>query len=125
MRSNIIAASLIIAADIAPIQNLSVLNYIRAQHKQDDTGAKQWAAHWISQGFEALERIAESHETAYLMTNAPSLFECCLVPQSYNARRFGVDMDRFPKLKSIDAKCRELPAFIKAAPENQADAKLS
>ena len=56
------------------------------------------------------------------MTDAPGFFECCLIPQVYNARRFGVDMDSFPKLKAIDAACNALPVFIKAAPENQADA---
>ena len=122
LRSKIKAASLIIAADIAPIQNLSVLKYIRAEHGQGDAEVTAWAAHWIINGFKGLETIAQSYDTPFLMTNVPSLFECCLVPQAYNARRFGVDMDRFPRLKAIDVACRELPAFIKAAPENQADA---
>ena len=122
MRAKIKAACLIIAADIAPIQNLSVLKYIRAEHGQGDAEVTAWAAHWIINGFKGLESIAQSYNTDFLMTNVPSLFECCLVPQAYNARRFGVDMDQFPKLKSIDAACRELPAFIEASPENQADA---
>lgn len=121
-RSKILAASLMIAADIHPIQNLSVLKYIRAEHGQDDEGVKTWCAHWISKGFKAIEQIAQSYDTPYLMTDAPGFFECCLIPQVYNARRFGVDMDSFPKLKAIDAACNALPAFIKAAPENQADA---
>ena len=122
LRSKILAASLIIASDIAPIQNLSVLNCIKAKHGQDGEGAKSWAAHWITQGFTALETIAQDYETPYLMTKEPGFFECCLVPQAYNARRFDVDMDKFPKLRAIDALCRKHPAFIKAAPENQADA---
>ena len=124
-RSKILAASLIIATDIHPIQNLSVLKYIRAEHGQDDDGVKKWAAHWISQGFKALEKIAEEYDTPYLMTDEPRFFECCLIPQVYNARRFGVDMNQFPKLKAIDALCREHLAFIKAAPESQADAAVS
>lgn len=122
MRSKILAASLIIASDISPIQNLSVLNYIKAEHGQDGEGAKRWAAHWITQGFTALEIIAQDYNKPFLMTDEPRFFECCLVPQAYNARRFEVDMDKFPKLKAIDALCREHPAFIKAAPKNQADA---
>jgi len=122
LRSKILAASLVIASDISPIQNLSVLNYIKAEHGQDGEGAKKWAAHWITQGFSALEKIAQTFDTPYLMTQEPRFFECCLIPQTYNARRFDVNMDRFPKLKAIDALCREYPAFIKAAPENQADA---
>lgn len=122
LRSKLLSVSLIIASDIAPIQNLSVLKYIRAEHGQDDEGVKTWAAHWIAKGFEALEAIAEKSDTPYLLTERPMFFECCLVPQAYNARRFGVDMDRFPRLKSIDARCRDLSAFQKAAPENQHDA---
>ena len=121
-RAKIRAACLMIAADISPIQNLSVLKHIRAEHGQGDDGVKAWAAHWIARGFESLERVAQGYDTPFLMTEVPTMFECCLVPQCYNARRFGVDMNRFPKLKAIDATCRELPAFIQAAPENQADA---
>ena len=122
LRARVKAASLMIAADISPIQNLSVLKFIRAEHGQEDAGVTQWAAHWIVQGFEALEALAETSDTDYLLTDTPSLFECCLVPQVYNARRFGVDMATFSRLSEIDARCRALPAFQKAAPENQADA---
>jgi len=121
-RSKLLAASLIIAADIHPIQNLSVLKYIRAEHGQEDAGVKQWAAHWIKTGFAALEEIAQDYDTPFLMTDEPAFFECCLIPQIYNARRFGVDMDHFPRLKAIDAACNALPAFFTALPENQADA---
>lgn len=121
-RSKILAASLIIATDIHPIQNLSVLKYIRAEHGQGDEAVKTWCAHWITKGFKALEDLAQQYDTPYLMTEQPRFFECCLIPQVYNARRFGVDMDAFPKLKAIDALCAKHPAFIEAAPENQADA---
>ena len=121
-RSKILAASLIIATDIHPIQNLSVLKYIRAEHGQDDEAVKDWCTHWIEKGFMALEAIAQQYDTPFLMTEQPRFFECCLIPQVYNARRFGVDMDKFPKLKAIDAACNMLPAFRKALPENQVDA---
>jgi len=122
LRSKILSASLTIACDVSPIQNLSVLKYLRAELEQDDTGVGEWVQHWITRGFTALEHIASQSGTTYLLSDQPMLFECCLVPQVYNARRFGVDMGRFPKLKSIDALCRELPAFQCAAPENQQDA---
>ena len=122
LRSKILSASLIIASDISPIQNLSVLKYIRAEYGQGDAGVTSWAAHWIAKGFEALEVIAQKSDTPFLLTDRPMFFECCLIPQVYNARRFGLDMDAFPKLSAIDTACRELPAFTTAAPENQADA---
>lgn len=122
LRAKTQSASLVIAADIAPIQNLSVLKYLRAEYDQEDSGVTDWVRHWIRRGFDALEQKASESERSFLVTDAPSLFECCLVPQVYNARRFGVDMSTFPRLADIDARCRELPAFQKAAPENQPDA---
>ena len=122
LKAKIRAASHVIAADISPIQNLRVLKYIRAEHGQDDAAIKAWAAHWISEGFESLEQVVQQSETAYLLTDQPSFFECCLVPQVYNARRFGVDMDRFPRLLDINNLCQTHEVFEEAKPEKQADA---
>ena len=121
-RAKVLAAALAIATDIHPIQNLSVLKYVRAEHGQDDAGVKQWAQHWIAKGFTALEKSIQLSETPYFMNEEPGLFECCLIPQVYNARRFGIDMDAFPKLAGLDVACNALPAFKKALPENQPDA---
>lgn len=122
LRAQVRAAASIISADIAPIQNLRVLKYIRAEYEQDDAGVKSWAAHWIRESFKALEQIASSNDKPFLLTDTPSLAECCLIPQIYNARRFGVDMDDFPVLKQIDERCLGLTAFQKALPETQPDA---
>jgi maleylacetoacetate isomerase/maleylpyruvate isomerase len=123
LKAKIRAAAQIIAADIAPIQNLRVLKYIRAEYGQEGEGVKTWAAHWIAEGFKSLETIAQAYDTPCLMTDEPGYFECCLVPQIYNAKRFGVDMTNFPKLSTIDKTLRDHPAFIKASPENQPDAQ--
>ena len=121
LRSRILAASLVIASDISPIQNLSVLKYIRAEHGQEDAGVKKWSAHWIAKGFESLEKMASS-DTKFFYTDTPMFFECCLVPQIYNARRFGVEMDRFPNLLRVEKACQALEAFQAALPEAQLDA---
>jgi len=121
LRSKILAASLVIASDVHPIQNLSVLKYIRAEYGQDDAGVKAWVQHWITQGFESLESLGDPSK-GFFLTDTPMFFECCLIPQIYNARRFGVDMAQFPKLSAVEAKCQVLSAFEKALPENQADA---
>jgi len=122
LRAKILAASLGIAADIHPIQNLSVLKYIRAEHGCDDEAVTTWARHWIAKGFNALEEIAQTTDSVFLYTDTPAFFEICLIPQVYNARRFGIDMAAFPRLSAMDEACRILPAFVKAAPENQSDA---
>ena len=126
-RAKVMAAALVICADVSPIQNLSVLNHIRSAHDANDAQVKDWAAHWIAKGFTALEQIAKDERAGgytepFLMTKAPSLFECCLIPQIYNARRFGVNMSAYPALESINASCTRLPAFISAHPDQQSDA---
>ena len=124
LRSKILSAALTIASDIAPIQNVSVLKYIKSEYDQDQKAAAAWVRHWIENGFKALETIAKARTTKFLYTDAPAFFEICLVPQVYNARRYDVDMSAFPALSEIDAACRALAAFKKAAPENQIDAAI-
>ncbi len=116
------AAALAIAADIAPIQNLSVQQYIRREYGQDADGATAWARHWIERGFAALETQIADHDQDYYLMDRPGYFECCLVPQVYNAERFGVDMRAYPNLQALNERAKRDPAFIAAAPQNQPDA---
>lgn len=125
LRSKILAASMIIAADIHPIQNLSVLKYIRGEFEATDEDVTAWAQHWIVKGFTALETIAQDYDTPFLITDRPMFFECCLIPQIYNARRFDVDMSAFPKLSAINDACLARKDFQSAIPENQSDAPRS
>lgn len=124
LRAKIRAAAQVITADIAPIQNLRVLKFIRAEHDQDDKGVKAWSAHWIRTGFVSLEKIATESGQPFLFSDQPAYFECCLIPQVYNANRFGVDMSAFPNLSKIEQLAREHPAFIAAHPSQQADALI-
>lgn len=123
--AKITATTLSIAADISPIQNLSVLQQLE---KQFDAGQEEkaiWARYWIEAGFNALEPAAQQRQTPYLYTIGPSLFELCLIPQIYNARRWGVEMNDYPALKQIESQCLSLAAFEQARPENQPDAPIS
>lgn len=121
-RSKILAASLTVAADIAPIGNSSVLNYLRAEFDQDDAGVKAWAQHWIGKGFAALEPLVAANTQSFYLSDHPAFFEICLIPQIYNARRFGLNMDAFPSLVTLEARCLAMAEFDAARPENQADA---
>jgi len=82
-----------------------VQKFIAAEYGQDGDGMKAWAAHWIAKGFTALEKTAQVHhetyKTDFLIGDAPRFFECCLVPQVYNANRFGVDMSAFPLFSGL------------------------
>jgi len=120
-RAKVRAFSAVIASDTHPIQNLSVLKYLRASFDQDDDGVAVWARHWIGRGLETLEPIAAASEGDFIFGDEPGLAEVCLIPQLYNAARFKVELDRFPALVAIDAACAELPAFRSAAPQTQPD----
>ena len=80
----------------------------------------RWYHDWIRRGFEALERIAQDlPPAALLFGDAPTIAEICLVPQVANARRFDMDLSDFPRLQEIDAACRMIDAFARAASEAQ------
>jgi maleylacetoacetate isomerase len=90
----------------------------------DEDQKLAWSRHWIEVGFEAIEAVlaGDGHAGKFCEGDAPTLADCCLVPQVYNARRFNVSLDRYPTIVRIDAACRELDAFRRAAPEAQTDA---
>ena len=114
-----------IACDIHPINNLRVLRYLVKQAGMKEDAKNAWYVHWVQQGFAALEtQLAGSSDTGrFCHGDAPSIADCCLVPQVYNASRFNVDLAPYPTIAAIDAACRELPAFIAAHPAQQPDAE--
>jgi maleylpyruvate isomerase len=124
-RAAVRAMGLAIACEVHPLQNLKVLNYVKGELKQDEAAANRWAQHWIELGLAALEQMALAvpKRGKFCFGDAPTLADLCLVPQLGNARRFGCDLSGFPTLVGIGAHCATLPAFSKAAPENQPDAE--
>jgi maleylacetoacetate isomerase len=114
-----------IAVDIHPLQNLRVLQFV-AKESEDKTAAMfDWARHWITIGFDGLERQLQSEDATglYCHGSEPTMADICLVPQMANARRFEVDFNRYPKLCEINERARALPAFVAAEPANQPDAE--
>ena len=123
-RARVRSLALAIACGIQPINNLRVLKYLETPLGLEPERRDAWYRHWIAEGFAALEtRLAADPETGrFCHRDAPGLADCCLVPQVYNARRYGCDLDAFPTIVRIDAACAGLEAFRCAAPERQADA---
>jgi maleylacetoacetate isomerase len=116
--------ALIIACEVHPIQNLRVLNYVKSTYRQTDEQVNQWAQHWIHLGLFALEQsIARHGGGKFCYGEAPTLADICLVPQLGNARRYGCDVSRYPRILAIEKNCLALPAFAEAAPEKQPDAE--
>jgi len=120
LRSGVRAFCNLIACDIHPLNNLRVQQYIKNELGADKKASEDWYVHWVHEGFGALEELAGDGD--YVFGNSPTLADVLLVPQMYNARRFDVPVDRFPKLLRIVDACNELSAFEKAAPERQPDA---
>lgn len=116
------AFALAIACDIHPLNNLKVWQFLKNELATDAL-ASGWYQHWLLNGFIALEQslAADVLETGFCFGNSPTLADITLIPQLYNAKRFKVALDDFPKLVAIDKHCSSLPAFIKASPEKQAD----
>jgi maleylpyruvate isomerase len=114
------AFALAIACDIHPVQNLKVLNQVRSLGVGEDA-VLGWAA-WVNRdGLEACEVLLAREPGPFCFGAAPSLADICLVPQLANARRFKVDVSRFPRLLTAEAAALALPAFLDAAPERQHD----
>ena len=123
-RHRVRALSQLVACDIHPLTNLRVLQYFEREWNVPQPERDEWVRHWILEGFAAAEAMVAEHPSTgtFCEGNTPSMADCCLIPQVYNARRFGVDMAQFPTLQRIEATCLELPAFDAARPERQPDA---
>ena len=118
-RARVRALAQSIVSDIHPLNNLRVLRYLEDKLLVDGAARDSWYRHWVEVGFAALERwlVQDADTGRFCHGNSPTLADICLVPQVFNARRFAVDMNPYPRISGVDAVCRELPAFRAAAPE--------
>lgn len=123
-RQRVRALSQTIACDIHPINNLRVQQYLETVLGVSEEQKQAWIQHWIGSGFAALEiLLADNPSTGeFCEGDVPTVADCCLIPQVYNASRFNVDMTPYPIIQRINAACLALPAFEAARPENQPDA---
>ncbi|MGJ7095924.1 maleylacetoacetate isomerase [Vibrio hannami] len=118
-----------IAIEIHPLNNLRVLQYLEGELSCNQKDKQDWIQYWVHKGFSAIEEKLAKHrklygDSVYSLTDSPCIVDICLVPQVYNALRFYVDMSSYPLINSIVGACNQLPAFIHAIPENQADANV-
>jgi maleylacetoacetate isomerase len=120
-RARVRALSQAVACDVHPLNNLRVLKYLEKDLGHDKAVRDAWYGHWVRLGFDALERrlVGDGETGRFCHGDAPTLADICLVPQVFNARRFAVDLDAYPRIVGIDAACREMPEFQGAAPDRQ------
>lgn len=123
-RQRVRALSELIACDVHPLNNLRVLQYFEHDWGVPQPERDVWARHWMDVGFAAFEALLQDNPAtdAYCNGRVPTMADCCLIPQIYNARRFGVDLAAYPNLLRIEQACLALPAFDAARPERQPDA---
>jgi maleylpyruvate isomerase len=124
-RARVRSLALTIACDIHPINNLRVLRYLVKEGGLTDEAKNAWYVHWVQEGFAALETLlARSADTGrFCHGDTPTIADCLLVPQVFNASRFGIDLTPYPTIVRIDAACQAVPAFAAAHPSKQADAE--
>lgn len=123
-RAHVREIALAIACDIHPLNNLRVLRMLKQELGLSDEIKQQWIQHWITLGFGALEtQLAGSPRRGrFCFGDTPTMADCCLIPQIFNARRFNVDMMPYPTLAAIEEACSALEAFQLAQPSAQPDA---
>lgn len=123
-RAKVRAICGLIACDTHPLNNLRVLGYLTNTLGVSDEQKQAWYAHWIHTNFDALEKILQNSSSRYCYGDTPTLADCCLVPQVYNAQRYNVDLSAYPTIVQIAQNCNQLSAFISAMPQNQPDYDL-
>ena len=113
-----------VGTDIHPLGNLRVLRAIEAEFGADQPVKEAWSRRWITLGFDGIEALlARGPQGRFSFGDTPTLADCCLVPQFYNAVRWGVDLAPYPTIRRVVEACQGLEAFRKAAPEAQPDAQ--
>lgn len=124
-RARVRALAQAVACEVHPLNNLRVLKYLSETLQVSDEGKTQWYRHWTQQGLMTMENhLAHEPETGeFCHGDAPTMADCCLVPQVFNAQRFQVDLEPYPAVRRIVANCAQLPAFAAAHPAQQPDAE--
>ncbi|MNM72636.1 Maleylpyruvate isomerase [compost metagenome] len=117
------ALALHLACEIHPLNNLRVLQYLSGTLGVADEAKSAWIRHWIDTGLRSIEAGLADLRGPLSLGERPGYLEACLIPQLYNARRFGCDLSGYPRILAMEARCQELEAFQQAAPEVQPDAQ--
>jgi maleylpyruvate isomerase len=123
-RAHVRALAGIVGCDIHPVNNKRILDTLRASFGADDAAINHWCGTWIADGFDAYEALlaADTRRADFSFGNTPTLADAYLIPQIESARRFQIDLSRWPRIMAVDAHCGALEAFRHAAPMAQPDA---
>ncbi len=121
-RARILAAAHTVALDIHPLNNLRTIGQLKSRFSATPEQSTDWMCHWMGAGFTALEaQLAD--DAAFSFGDTPDLADLCIVAQVYNARRWGLNLAPFPKVRRVESACLAVPAIAAAHPDRQPDAK--
>ena len=124
LKAQIMAVSQVVAMDIHPINNPRVAGELKNRFNANDQDCQKWIEHFTLEGFKAIETfLPENGEFAF--GEHPSLADVCLMPQIYNARRWKVPIENFPKILKVEKTCEQDERFRQAHPDNQIDAEVT
>ena len=121
-RARVRSIALDIACEIHPLNNLRVLRYLVQAMKVSEEDKDRWYRHWVESGLEVVERQLAAHATRYCHGDAPTLADCVLVPQIFNAKRMNCRTEHVPQVMRVFDACMQLPAFEQTRPEACPDA---
>ena len=122
-RARVRALAQIVACEIHPLNNLRVLKYLVHDLQASEEAKNSWYQHWVATGLKAYEARLSERVGSFSHGDAPTLADCCLVPQIFNAQRFNCDLTPYPRTMAAFDACMQLPAFQKAQPSACPDAE--
>lgn len=123
-RARVRSISLLVACEIHPLNNLRVLQHLKRALGQSDEQVNAWYRHWIADGFQKLEaELTRAAAGRFCHGEAPTMADCCLVPQVFNAQRYQCDTGPYPTVMRVFTECMKLDAFDRAQPAKQPDAE--
>ena len=127
-RARVRSLSLLVACEIHPLNNLRTLQHLKRALGQNEDQINAWYRHWIADGFAKLEADLNRSDSGggsgrFCHGDAPTMADCCLVPQVFNAKRYATDLGPYPTLMRIFDACMKLEAFDRAQPAKQPDAE--
>jgi maleylacetoacetate isomerase/maleylpyruvate isomerase len=120
-RARVRALAGLVASEIHPINNLRVLQYLKRALGQSEEQVNAWYRHWVGDGLAKFE--ADLGGGRFCYGDTPSMADCCLVPQIFNAQRYGCDLSPYPRTMAVFEACMKLDAFDRAQPAKQPDAE--
>jgi maleylacetoacetate isomerase/maleylpyruvate isomerase len=123
-RARVRSISYLIACEIHPLNNLRVLQHLKRALGQTQEQIDQWYRHWIADGLAKLEaELARGGSGRFSHGDSPTMADCCLVPQIFNAKRYNSDLAPYPTTMRVFDNCMKLEAFDRAQPSKQPDAE--